>query len=154
MELIGPELRREAECEAVLRTLPEWFGIEEALLQYARDSAVLPTFAFEDASRLVGFVSLREHFPESWEVNCIAVTATLRNQGLGTRLLDHAEAWVAARGARLLQVKTLAASAGDPHYEQTRAFYLRRGYVPVEVFPTLWSPKNPALMLIKALETD
>ena len=48
MNVIGPDVRREAECEAVLRTLPAWFGIEPALLMYARDSGTMPTFALVD----------------------------------------------------------------------------------------------------------
>lgn len=152
MELVGPSVQRQSECEAVLRTLPEWFGIEDALQMYARNTGLLPTFALEDSSELIAFVSLREHFPESWEIDCIAVTASHRNTGLGSRLLAHAEHWALSKGARYLQVKTLAPSAGDANYDQTRRFYLARGYTPIEVFPKLWAPSNPALMLIKQLE--
>jgi GNAT superfamily N-acetyltransferase len=151
VKLVGPSLRREHECEAILRTLPEWFGIEDALLMYARDTGTLPTFALEESSQLVAFLSLREHFSESWEINCVAVTATHRNKGLGSRMLSHAEEWLSGRGARYLQVKTLAPGASDPSYEQSRHFYLARGFTPVEVFPKLWSPSNPALLLIKQL---
>lgn len=37
-------------------------------------------------------------------------------------------------------------------YAETRAFYRARGYTPLEVFPTLWSPRNPALQLVKVLD--
>lgn len=87
---------------------------------YARNTGLLPTFALEDSSELIAFVSLREHFPESWEIDCIAVTASHRNTGLGSRLLAHAEQWALSKGARYLQVKTLAPSAGDANYDQTR----------------------------------
>jgi GNAT superfamily N-acetyltransferase len=154
VNLVGPSLRREPECEAVLRSLPMWFGIEEALLMYARDSGLLPTFALEQDARLIGFVSLQEHFPASWEIHCIAIEAAARNAGHGTRLLDHAERWLAERGARFLQVKTIAATSASAAYAQTRAFYAARGYVPLEVFPTLWSPRHPALQLVKPLGAD
>ncbi|MEM9807377.1 MAG: GNAT family N-acetyltransferase [Cyanobacteria bacterium P01_D01_bin.56] len=149
--LIGPVLHRELECEAVLRSLPKWFGIEESLQTYARDSGKLPTFAIEQETKIVGFISLREHFSECWEVHCIAVISSERNKGIGTRLLKHSEQWLYAQGIKFLQVKTVAATVEDEYYAQTREFYARRGYTPVEIFPTLWSPHSPALQLIKML---
>ena len=147
--IIGPDLRLEAECQAVLRSLPLWFGIEESLLMYARDTARLPTFAVTEAGALVAFLTLAEHFPESWEVHCMAVLADARNRGLGTRLLSHAEHWLAKAGVKFLQVKTVAAASSSREYAETRQFYIARGFTPLEVFPTLWAPQNPALQLVK-----
>ena len=118
---------------------------------YSRDSGQLPTFAIEHETRILGFLSLQEHFPMSWEVHCIAVSAEARNSGHGTHLLEHAERWLKERGARFLQIKTVAATSPSPEYAESRQFYTARGYVPLEVFPTLWSARNPALQLIKAL---
>jgi GNAT superfamily N-acetyltransferase len=154
LKIIGPHLDRAADCEAVLRSLPAWFGIEEALLMYARDSATLPTFAVEEGLELLGFLTLREHFPEAWEIHCVAIRADARNRGLGSRLLDHAEAWLVGRGVRFLQVKTIAATSASVPYAQTREFYFRRGFTPLEVFPTLWHVRNPALQCVKVLSTS
>ena len=151
MDIIGPDLERASECEAVLRSLPMWFGIERALLMYARDSAVMPTFALSDGRILVGFLTLREHFPDAWDIHCIAIRAVNRGQGHGSRLLAHAEAWLRERGVRFLQVKTVAETSPDPYYAQTREFYRRRGFTPIEIFPTLWDAHNPALQSIKVL---
>ena len=150
VEIIGPELDRADDCESVLRSLPMWFGIERALLMYARDSATLPTFALCDGHRLVGFLTLREHFPDAWDIHCVAVRADARGLGHGSRLLAHAEAWLKGRGVRFLQVKTVAATSSSKEYAETREFYRRRGFTPIEVFPTLWGP-NPALQSIKVL---
>lgn len=128
-----------------------WFGIEEALQMYARDSALLPTFAAEADSRLVGFISLQEHFPESWDVHCIAVHADHRGTGIGSALLAHSEYWLGRTGVRFLQVKTVAATSPSKEYAETREFYRAKGFTPLEVFPTLWNPHNPALQLIKVL---
>lgn len=152
MSIVGPHLKREAECEAVLRSLPRWFGIEESLLMYARDSGSLPTFAWELSGRVVGFLSLQEHFPQAWEIHCIAMDATARNQGHGSAMLNHAEAWLIARGVRFLQVKTIAASSSSAEYAESRMFYQARGFTALEVFPTLWSARHPALQLIKVLD--
>lgn len=151
MHVEGPTLEMSAQCEAVLRSLPKWFGIEESLLQYVRDAAEHPTFVVRDGAEVLGFVTVREHFPETWEVHCIGVRASHRGQGLGVLLHSHVEQWLVARGARLLQVKTLAASHPSPEYAETRRFYAKVGYLPLEVFPVLWGPKLPVLQLVKAL---
>ena len=54
-------------------------------------------------------------------------------------------------GARWSQVKTLSEAAGSPEYAETRAFYSRMGYEPLQEFPTLWSPGNPYLLMVKAV---
>ena len=70
---------------------------------YARDSAKLPTFAVEQDARILGFLSLQEHFSVSWEVHCIAIAAEARNKGYGTLLWSHAESWLIERGVKFLQ---------------------------------------------------
>jgi ribosomal protein S18 acetylase RimI-like enzyme len=152
VQIIGPELQQAAQCEAVLRSLPAWFGIEEALVRYARESVVLPTFATLGESGINGFLTLREHFPVAWEVHCIAIHADARGQGLGCLLLQHAQDWLRAREVQLLQVKTIAMTKKSAAYDQTRAFYDRMGFMPLEIFPDLWAPHNPCLQLVKCLQ--
>lgn len=151
LPIIGPELDARAPCEQVLRSLPKWFGIEEALQMYADDTLRLPTFAAVDGERIVGFLSLLEHFPQAWEVHCMAVHADSRNAGCGRALLAHAEAWLVARQVTLLQVKTVAATSTSEAYALTRGFYTHVGFQPLEVFPLLWAPQNPCLQLVKFL---
>ena len=151
MNILGPQLERTSECEAVLRTLPGWFGIERALLMYVEDTAKLPTFAIEQDGRVIGFLTLLEHFPTAWEVHCMAIEAHARGRGLGSQLITHSEEWLRKRGVEFLQVKTVAASSKSTNYAQTRQFYEARGFVPVEIFPELWDPWNPALQCIKRL---
>ena len=151
MNIIGPELDARAQCEDVLRSLPMWFGIEEALVMYADDTRRLPTFAALEGERIVGFVSLREHFAHAWEIHCIAVHAQSRNAGCGTALVAHIESWLGAKKVSLLQVKTVAATSPSAAYAQTREFYSHLGFQPLEVFPTLWSVRTPCLQLVKWL---
>lgn len=149
--VLGPELHRAADCEAVLRSLPSWFGIEHALRMYVDDTERLPTFALEDQGRLFAFLTLHEHFSEAWEIHCVAVHADTRGHGHGSRLLAHAERWLVQRGVRWLQVKTVAETSPSASYSQTRTFYAARGFAPIEIFPTLWDAHNPALQMIKRL---
>jgi GNAT superfamily N-acetyltransferase len=152
MELLGPQLRLESRCEAVLRSLPQWFGIEEALRMYAADTARLPTFALsEGGDAVVAFISLMQHFPESWEIHCVAVHSSARGRGHGTALLNHAEEWLVGQNVKYLQVKTVAHTSKSLAYAETREFYRAKGFTPLEIFPLLWAPQNPALQLIKVL---
>ncbi len=150
VQISGPALAPAAHAERILRSLPRWFGIEQALLQYAADSNRYPTFLAEEGEP-VGFITVREHFPSSWEVHCVAVHASHRGKGVGRQLHARTEAWLAGQDARFLQVKTLAASHPSPEYAETRRFYEAMGYTPLEVFPTLWGPKLPVLQLVKSL---
>jgi GNAT superfamily N-acetyltransferase len=151
MQIIGPALDEKAQCEEVLRSLPMWFGIERALVMYADDSLRLPTFAAVEGTKVIGFISLLQHFAHAWEIHCIAVRAESRNEGYGKALMAHAESWLAGQGVSLLQVKTVAATSSSKEYALTREFYCHLGYQPLEVFPKLWDPHNPALQLVKVL---
>ena len=146
---VGPDLDAKDQCEAILRSVPQWFGIEEALVRYVADTAVLPTFAIQAGERLEAFLTLHEHFPEAWEVHCIAVRADARRKGHGKALMTHAEDWLVERGVDVLQVKTVAQKKTPSAYDETRAFYYEIGFTPLEVFPELWAPQNPCLQLVK-----
>jgi hypothetical protein len=67
IDVRGPTNGVASACERVLRTLPKWFGIEESLLAYARNTDRLSTFVAEDGGRVIGFISLEQHFPHAWE---------------------------------------------------------------------------------------
>ncbi|MFO1414836.1 MAG: GNAT family N-acetyltransferase [Burkholderiales bacterium] len=151
MKIVGPRLDRADECGAILRSLPMWFGIEKATLMYIEDTRRLDTFAVERDGRLVAFLTVREHFPAAAEVHCMAVAAAARRQGCGRLLLGHVQGWLAGRGVRFLQVKTVAATSPSAEYAQTRRFYEAMGFTPLEIFPDLWDPWNPALQYVKVL---
>jgi len=147
----GPVAGVADQCERVLRTLPLWFGIESSLLEYVRDTERFPTFVARAADQVVGFATIRQHFADAWELNCIAVAAHARNQGVGRALHACVEQWLVARAVRVLQVKTLADRHPSAEYAETRRFYASVGYVALEVFPNLWGPRLPVLQLVKAL---
>jgi coenzyme F420-0:L-glutamate ligase/coenzyme F420-1:gamma-L-glutamate ligase len=133
-------------AEAVLRDLPDWFGIEEATRQYIEDAATLPTFAVgADA----GIVCLKQHTPRAAEIYVLGVRREQHRRGLGRALVAEVERWCRDRGVRYLQVKTLGPSRPDPGYDATRMFYEALGFVALEELHGLWSHDNPALILVK-----
>lgn len=151
IKIDGPVSGVSGDAERILRTLPDWFGIESSLLEYVRDSDRWPTFVAREGAHIMAFITLREHSPQSWEVHCLAVEFKWRNRGIGKELHRHIEEWLLEQGVRFLQVKTMAALRPSSEYAETRAFYEAIGYTPLEVFPTLWGPNLPALQLVKYL---
>jgi len=152
MIFIGPVSEKSRQCESILRSLPRWFGVESALLEYAQSTENYPTFLAQESEDVLAFLTVREHFPESWEVHCLAVRAERRGEGIGRALHTHVEQWLALHGVRVLQVKTMAAAHPSPEYAETRHFYSSIGYLPLEVFPQFWGPQLHMLQLVKQVQ--
>jgi coenzyme F420-0:L-glutamate ligase/coenzyme F420-1:gamma-L-glutamate ligase len=152
VEEVSDPAARSRLCEAILRGLPEWFGIESAVVDYVRGVAELPTFAARlgSADEPAGFLSLKLHSPQAAELYVLGVRRELHRRGIGSALVDAAEAHAAARGVELLQVKTLGPSHSSAEYEATRLFYEARGFVALEELPDLW-PDNPCLVMVKTV---
>jgi ribosomal protein S18 acetylase RimI-like enzyme len=150
----GPHLNRAAACEPILRALPDWFGIEQAIVEYVNAINELPTFLAHDgdsSSKPFGFMSIKRHSPECAELYVLGVLASHHRQGVGRALLLHVEQWLINDGVRFVQVKTLSPSRPCIYYDATRRFYQSMGFVDLEEFKTLWGERNPCLMMIKAL---
>ncbi len=146
------ELKQAAECEVVLRSLPEWFGIESALQAYVDKVDRLPTYLALADEKVAGFLSVEKHFSESAEIHVMGILPEFHRMGIGRALLKKAESDLAAQGVKFLQVKTLSQSNPDKNYAKTREFYFSMGFLPLEEMPELWGAENPCLILIKSLE--
>ena len=135
----------------LLRALPEWFGVESSIAEYVEAARTLPTLlAIDTEGEAVGVLLHQRHFAEAAEIHLMAVAQTWHRRGIGTALIAAVEAAVRADGALLLSVKTLGPSRPDPGYEQTRRFYLARGFLPLEELHGLWED-NPCLIMVKPL---
>lgn len=138
-------------CRRILDALPEWFGIPEANDDYVAFAETSPSVIASSGEEDVGILTLKLHSPYAAEVHLIAVLPEHHRSGIGRTMLEHAERRLANSGVEFLQVKTLSEKRPDPNYDKTRRFYLAQGFRPLEEFPTLWDPSNPALQLIKSL---
>jgi len=147
----GPTFGLSELCTPILRALPEWFGIEEATQHYIDIIDELPTLLAKVGEQTVGFLSLKQHSPQSAEIYVMGVHPETHRKGVGRALLKNAETYLHQQGVEYLQVKTLSPAHPDPGYAKTRAYYLAMDFRPLEEFPTLWGEANPCLMLIKSL---
>jgi GNAT superfamily N-acetyltransferase len=138
-------------CEAIMRGLPDWFGIEESIVDYVRDVERMPTFVAADDGRVVGFLTINRHYEHAAEIQVMGVLADHHRQGVGRALVRRAEEWLRERGVEYLQVKTVGPSRECEHYARTREFYLAVGFRPLEEMKTLWNEANPCLVQVKKI---
>ena len=138
-------------CEKILRLLPDWFGIEESLVQYVKDADVMPTILAKDNDEVVGFLTIKRHFTETTEIHCMGILPQYHRRGIGKLLIKELENYLKDDGLKILQVKTVPADRDCSAYAKTRAFYKAVGFIPLEVFPTFWNKTNPCLVLVKQI---
>jgi ribosomal protein S18 acetylase RimI-like enzyme len=149
--LSGPHFNQARHCEPILRSLPDWFGIEDAIVHYVEVIDSLPTFCAVAAGETIGFLSLKTHSPGSAEIYVMGIRSELHRRGIGRQLCARAELWLHDQGVRFLQVKTLSSAHPDPNYARTRDFYQAIGFSVLEELPDLWGEHNPCLLMIKHL---
>jgi len=83
----GPHLNTSAICTPVLRSLPEWFGIEGSLLQYFSEIEHLPTFLARTSGVVIGFLSIKQQNPYSAEILLMGIRPEFHRQGIGRNFL-------------------------------------------------------------------
>ena len=151
IEYAEPEKGLGGQCEAVLRSLPEWFGREDSIQMYAEDIESLDTYTARLKGEVIGFFSVKIHNESSAELYVLAIKPEFHGQGIGTKLYEKVETDLKVQSIRFVQVKTLSPTAKDPNYEKTRLFYLALGFLPLEDFPDFWGDDTPCLQMIKSV---
>jgi GNAT superfamily N-acetyltransferase len=140
-------------CREILESLPEWFGIPDAIDEYVDGVADLPMLVAKDeVGSIIGFISLKVQTTSAVESYVLGLRKEWHRKGYGHLLFEAAEQKAKLLGAKFLTVKTLADTHPDVNYRATRLFYESLGFEPVEVFPALWSPENPCLLMLKTLK--
>ena len=140
-------------CDAIMRSLPDHFGIEEGIAACAAAVRTGPGLVATVQGEVVGFLTIARPFPTTAEITWMAVDAAHRRRGIGHRLIARLRADLARDGVELLVVLTVAASDPadtDRVYESTRRFYRQVGFVPAYELPDIW-PGNIAVLLVSTL---
>jgi ribosomal protein S18 acetylase RimI-like enzyme len=141
-----------AVCSRILRSLPKWFGIEAAIVNYVNEvESLLFLVADADGEREVGFLSLQFHNEYTAEIHAMGVLPQFHGKRVGTTLVEEALRVAEGRGCRFMAVKTLSPSKPNREYDLTRKFYQSAGFVPLEEFKTLWGENNPCLLMIRTV---
>jgi len=139
-------------CESVIRSLPEWFGIEKAALDYIEGVKDKYFLSVKVGEIPVGFISIEDHNEYTSEVYVLGIVEELHGRGIGKRLFEIVEKKQSEEGKRFMTVKTLSDSHLDENYKKTRGFYSSMGFYTLEELEGLWGEDNPCLLMVKVLE--
>ena len=147
-EVLLPE-QKTAICNDVLRTLPNWFGCEESLVEYVAGVGDKPFYGVFDRNAPVGFAAVKVHNAHTAEIYVIGIKEAYHGQGIGKKLVAECEDFCRWHCMDFLTVKTLADTVDDVSYARTRGFYEAVGFRPLEVFPLHWHESSPCLFMAK-----
>jgi GNAT superfamily N-acetyltransferase len=152
---LDPELDAAA-CDAVIQSLPYFFGDENGIRECAEAVRTQPGWVAHDREEVIGFATTAPASRWCLEITWLAVRAGRRRAGVGRRLVERVAAEAAAAGAPLLCALTLGPSVAEPGvedgYEGTRSFWERVGFLPVkELSLTTWADEH-ALVMVRVLE--
>lgn len=144
----GPYLGKVKICERIIRSLPEWFGIEDVIQHYAIEINSLPTFLAIEDSQTLGFITFKQHTPYSAEVYVMGIMPDQHRKGDDGKDRDLCKK---KASVEYLQVKTLGTSHPDENYAKSRTFYSAMGFRPIEEFTQIWDEHNPCLIMLKRI---
>jgi GNAT superfamily N-acetyltransferase len=138
-------------CADLTRLLPDHFS-ENVPDEVRRDVERHGAWLVVDGQQVVSFVVV-ELRGQAAEILWMASHPEQRRRGYGTRLIQHAFAELRAGGLRLVEVKTLDASAGYEPYDATHAFWQSCGFIQIDTIDPLpgWQPGNPAAIYVVSL---
>jgi len=148
IEIYNPD-EKSTICNNILRSLPNWFGMESGIVDYVEKVKSMPFYAVIENDIHIGFVALKVHNSSTSEIFVMGIVSEYHRKGIGKRLISACEQHCKKHNMEFLTVKTLDASRESESYRKTRLFYLTMGFKPLEVFPLLWDEDNPCLFLAK-----
>ena len=147
-EIYNPN-EKSAICNEILRALPDWFGIEESIVDYVKQVRSMPFYSAYKNDNAIGFVTVKMHNRYTAEVCVMGVLSEYHRLGIGKDLIRCCENYCRENEIEFLTVKTLDESRACDEYNKTRLFYLSQDFRPLEVFPLLWDKDNPCLFMAK-----
>jgi len=139
----------------ILHSTPEFKPFEVAVAEEVIDSylndlgAGYFTLIAEDDGEIAGYICYGETpcTVGTWDIYWVAVDPRKRRHGIGKILSEAAENAIKKTGGRLAVIET----SSTPLYENTRHFYLGRGYETVARIPDVYMPGADKLSLVKKL---
>ena len=80
-DISGPAPGGSILVDSILRALPDWFGLEQAIQDYLAEVPNLGTWTMRVGDQAVGFISVKQHFPEAAEVYVMGILPGYHRQG-------------------------------------------------------------------------
>lgn len=137
----------------IMNALLKWFSPPEDIIKKSIAHKEMPFFTAYEGDRAVGFIALKAHNQFAIELYNVGVLEEYHHRGIGSALMQAVEQYCIESEYKFITVKTLDSSAQYEPYERTRSFYIKNGFIPLEVFKTYWDEENPCLFLAKYIGT-
>ncbi|CAK7026356.1 GNAT family N-acetyltransferase [Tissierella sp.] len=151
IKLIDNEELKSNITDFVLRHLPDWFGIEEAIMEYVDKVKETVFYVAFDDDRPIGLLSLKFNNKCTSEIYVMGILKEYHNKGIGKKLVERAVSYSLENGYKFLMVKTLGETHPDKNYKKTREFYGKVGFYPLEEIKEIWGEQNPCLLMVRSL---
>lgn len=139
-------------CEEILRSLPKWFGIKEAILKYVDEVKDLLFVTATLYGKVIGFCAVLIHYGVNAELYVLGIFEEFHGRGIGTRMVEFINSYCKRSGIPYMTVKTLKERHPDVNYQKTRMFYEKCAFLAFEEFPTLWGKANPCLYMLREVK--
>ncbi|HBM75867.1 MAG TPA: GNAT family N-acetyltransferase [Clostridiaceae bacterium] len=151
IKMVDSQDEKKAVCKSILCSLPDWFGIPEAIDEYVKKSSQMPFWALYDGNNAIGFIAVKKTSDTAAEIYVMGILEAYHRKGYGRRLFSLCYEWCKDNGLSFLQVKTLDKSHPDMHYENARKFYQAMGFKELECIPEIWGKECPCLIMIMSI---
>ena len=138
-------------AQQILKSLPEWFGKEDSLMQYVKTVDKYPFFAAFKEEECVGFFSGIIHHEKTGDVYVCGIHPKHHRNGIGKELYKTLEQYFINQGCEYVMVKTLSPLHPDKNYDLTRKFYDALGFKKFYTDHVMWGKEYPCLIMIKHL---
>lgn len=137
-------------CKNIIEELPEWFD-EQGRKDYVANIENTQVWAYFVDEKPVGFISIKNNNEFTSEIYVFGILKQYHRSGVGSQLMETVYNKLVSDNVKLLVVKTLDESADYEPYNRTRNFYLKQGFIPVDVYEKIWNEENPCLLMVKVV---
>jgi GNAT superfamily N-acetyltransferase len=149
IEKIDDNLIKSEICDDILRSLPKWFGIEEAIKEYVDGVCDKDFFVAENNGEHIGFFAIDYPHKNVANLYVLGINEEYHRKGMGTMLYSHVEDYIKSIGYSYISVYTLSSKSSYEYYARTREFYRKQGFVDAYESDKIWDEDNPFLLMIK-----
>lgn len=151
MEIIVKQTSDTQTAFAIAQKLTEYFN-SEGLAAIQKNITHHKLFGAYIENQMVGFIAYKELNNQAVELTWMGTEPHHQGKGVGTSLVQESLNEL-RKHYKICEVKTLAETQPDEGYAKTRKFYIKLGFIPLEIIHPYpgWGEKNPCQIFVKCL---
>lgn len=78
-------------CNDILRSLPEWFAVEESIVDYTRKVQDMIFYIALEDTNPIGFIAVKTHNEFTAEISVMRIMSDFQRKGTGTSPIKRVE---------------------------------------------------------------